>query len=178
MSRIDSVEALLNTLASGDRFDDGESIDLLAHGLQCASILARRAPDDVELQVAGLVHDLGTVLEPDRPATHAATGGAAVEWLLGRRVAALVTGHDQAKRYLVAADPKYQARLSATSVVTLEHQGGPMSGAEQQAFEAGEHFDALVMLRHADDGAKVVGRSVPSLDHWRPQLTVVGQDAS
>jgi len=165
-----SVDALLDTMRRGASEHDGERIDLLAHMLQCAALLAAAAPDDLELQVAGLVHDVGSVLEPAGPATHAVTGAAAVQRIFGGRVAALVAGHDQAKRYLVSADSGYQARLSETSVATLALQGGVMDAAERMHFEGGVHFDTLVTLRRADDAAKVPGRSVPDLDDWRPQL--------
>ncbi|MEX0663424.1 MAG: HD domain-containing protein [Acidimicrobiia bacterium] len=167
---ISSVDALLDVLGRGAGDTDGEVLDLLAHGLQCAELLAEAAPEDPELQIAGLVHDVGTVLEPGEPATHATTGAAAVAPLLGERVAALVAGHDHAKRYLVTADPAYRSRLSEFSVITLGLQGGEMGESERTEFEAGEHFDALVALRRADDAAKVPGREVPGLDAWRTTL--------
>jgi gamma-butyrobetaine dioxygenase len=113
---------------------------------------------------------VGTALEPGAPATHATTGETAVAPLLGDRVAALVGGHDQAKRYLVTADPVYRSLLSEFSVFTLGLQGGDMDVAERTAFESGEHFDALVALRRADDAAKEPGRVVPGLDTWRATL--------
>lgn len=167
MTQFGSVDELFDTLSRGTRLRDEETLDLLAHSLQSAELLRSRAPDDVELQVAGLVHDVGTVLEPNAPATHSRTGAAAVEPLLGARVAALVAGHDLAKRYLVVADGAYRGRLSERSIETLAAQGGPVSDAERRAFEAGPHFDALVTLRWADDDAKVPGRQVPGLDDWR-----------
>jgi predicted HD phosphohydrolase len=36
-----------------------QSVDLVDHGLQCAELLASWFPEDIELQVAGLLHDLG-----------------------------------------------------------------------------------------------------------------------
>ncbi len=164
------LDDLLAVLARGARVDDGEDVDLLAHALQCADLLATRAPDDVELQVAGLVHDVGTILEPDRPATHAATGAHAVEALLGVRVARLVRGHDTAKRYLVATDDAYRSRLSDVSIATLDAQGGVLTPAEVTAFEHGVDADALVTLRRADDDAKVAGAPTRSLDDWRDTI--------
>jgi predicted HD phosphohydrolase len=164
------VPALITALERGAGTDDGEAVDLLDHALQCAALLAKASPDDLELQAAGLVHDIGSVLEPDRPATHAATGAAAVESLLGSRVAVLVGRHDEAKRYLVATDDDYRRRLSARSIETLAEQGGPLDAGEIKAFEAREHADALLVLRRADDAAKVAGREVAGLDAWRPVL--------
>jgi predicted HD phosphohydrolase len=164
-----TVEALVDQLASGEGVSDGEAVDLLDHMLQCAALLQQTAPDDPELQVAGLVHDLGWQLTRD-PAAHASVGASAVARLLGGRIAALVVGHDQAKRYLVTTDREYRARLSETSVLTLAFQGGDMDEAERRAFEGGEHFQALVALRRADDAAKVPGHVVPGLRSWRSTL--------
>ena len=169
--RFSTPDELLTTLASGARgFDEGEPVDALQHSLQCAALLEEQHPDDVELQLAGLVHDVGSIIQPGRPTTHARTGGAAVLPLLGPRVAALVAGHDQAKRYLVSTDADYRGLLSDISIATLAVQGGDMAAAECAAFEAGEHFESLINLRRADDAAKVEGRTVPPLDRWRDQL--------
>jgi predicted HD phosphohydrolase/phosphohistidine phosphatase SixA len=172
------VDALVEVLAAGAREDDGEALDALAHHLQCAAVLAERAPDDVELQVAGLVHDVASTVWPGRPATHARAGAALIEPLLGSRVAWLVGHHDEAKRYLVTTEPAYRARLSATSVVTLEAQGGLLGGDERAALQAAPELDALLTLRRADDDAKVPGRAVPGLDAWRGALDAVAQTAT
>jgi predicted HD phosphohydrolase len=175
---IDDVDALLTTLESGVAATDAEDVDLLAHGLQCAALLAGVAPDDPELQVAGLVHDVGTVLWPDRPRTHARAGGAAVADLLGERVAWLVRHHDEAKRYLVTIDPAYEARLSPTSVLTLEVQGGRLDDAERAHLESEPWLADVLALRRADDDAKVPGRDVLTLAHWRPVVERVSVLAS
>jgi len=175
VSSVHDVDGLIETLARGASLDDGEGLDLLAHSLQCAENLAVASPDDDELQVAGLVHDLGTILEPGRPATHARTGGEAVRDLLGPRVADLVARHDVAKRYLVTTDPAYADELSAQSVATLAIQGGVLESAEVAAFEAAADFDACVTLRRADDAAKVPGRAVRGLDDWRSPLVELHQ---
>jgi predicted HD phosphohydrolase len=167
---ITDVDSLLGVLESGASATDAEDVDLLAHGLQCAALLAGVAPDDEELQVAGLVHDIGTVLWPGRPRTHARTGAAAVADLLGERVAWLVGHHDEAKRYLVTVDPGYAARLSPGSARTLELQGGRLDDAERARLHAAPWLADVLAMRRADDGAKVPGRDVPPLAHWRPAV--------
>jgi predicted HD phosphohydrolase len=162
------VDELFTTLAAGATARDGETINLLAHALQCADLLAERAPDDLELQVAGLVHDIGTNIAPDQPATHAVTGADAIRSLLGERIASLVAAHDQAKRYLVAVDDAYRARLSARSIETLAEQGGLLDDAARQAFEDSPDFEACVTLRRADDDAKEQGRPTSTITSWRP----------
>jgi predicted HD phosphohydrolase len=170
---IDNVDALFTLLEHSAIHADEEEVDLLAHALQCGQRLREQAPDDVELQVSGLVHDIGTALVPDAPDRHARIGADAVRALLGSRVARLVAGHAEAKRYLVATDVSYRAALSARSIVTLAAQGGPLDQRAADAFGRGRDADALVMLRRADDAAKVPGAAVAGLDTWRPVITAL-----
>jgi predicted HD phosphohydrolase len=170
---IADVDALFGVLESGATDTDDEDVDLLAHGLQCAAVLATTAADDPALQVAGLVHDVGTILWPGRPRTHARAGAAAVAPLLGDRVASLVGQHDQAKRYLVTVDPEYRSQLSPGSVRTLEAQGGLLAGDERARLESEPWLDDVLTLRRADDAAKVPGANVPGLAHWRPMVEAI-----
>jgi len=173
-----SVSQLLTTLAQARGQSDGEAVDLLDHGLQCAAILAQQEPSDVELHAAGLVHDIGTVLFPNRPKTHARSGATYAEAVLGPRVAWLVAHHDEAKRYLVAVDSAYRDQLSPHSIRTLEAQGGPLTTRECAQLREEPWIDALLMLRRADDHAKVTGRAVSDLAHWRPTLEHVARTQS
>jgi predicted HD phosphohydrolase len=163
-----SVDELMAVLDDGDV--DDEVVTAVAHHLQCAALLALDAPDDLELQVAGLVHDVASSVKPRPSGDHAAVGAALVRDLLGDRVADLVGGHVEAKRYLVTVEPEYRMVLSENSTATLGRQGEDMSRAELDAFERAALRDDWVRLRRADDRAKVVGASVPGLDHWRPAL--------
>ncbi|WP_234367287.1 hypothetical protein [Streptomyces pluripotens] len=83
-----------------------------------------RHPDDEELQVAGLVHDIGHRLQPGDEAAHGEHAAAAVATLLGQRVAHRVTLHIPAKRYLAAPDP--DLTLSPESTRTLACHGRAM----------------------------------------------------
>lgn len=170
---IGSTPELVTLLATGAGAEDGETVDLLEHALQCAALLAEVAPDDRELQVAGLVHDVGTLLAPGQPETHAATGAAAIAPLLGARVAELVARHDDAKRYLVTVEPRYRELLSERSIQTLREQGGLLDPRERAAFEAHPRFSELLSLRRADDAAKVAGHDVPGVDAWRSVVDMV-----
>jgi predicted HD phosphohydrolase len=145
---------------------DGDPVDVLDHGLQCAHELAAVAPDDAELQVAGLVHDLGHALDGRHALDHGEVGARHVGPLLGARVARLVALHVPAKRYLVAVDAAYAIGLSGGSTRSLELQGGPMTPGEVAAFGADPHAGDAATLRRADDAAKVVGRRVPGLERW------------
>ena len=142
--------------------------DVKEHGLQCAYELQQRVPDDLELQVAGLVHDVAHRITTE--AMHGVVGAEIVRPLFGDRVASLVKLHVDAKRYLVTVDPEYRSTLSTESVHTLSLQGGDMDATERVAFEAEPDADDALVLRRADEAAKVEGRDVPGLDHWEAIL--------
>ena len=174
------MDEVLERLAASDGVFDslgelGDPIDILAHSLQCAFELEQLAPDDTELQVAGLVHDLGHVLGDFHTVDHGEVGAAWIEPLLGERVARLTVLHVPAKRYLVATDADYAAELSDGSALSLELQGGTMTPAEATDFAADPHGPDAARLRRADEAAKVVGREVPGLDHWAPVVRTVAQ---
>ena len=97
--------------------------------------------------------------------------------LLGDRVAALVGGHDQAKRYLVTTDASYRDCLSPRSIATLRGQGGLLDPTERVAFEQRPEFDALLALRRADDAAKDRGRAVPAARALAPRRSTSSRPA-
>jgi predicted HD phosphohydrolase len=159
----------LGLLISTERtWRDGPTFTELDHGLQTAAILEREHPDDQELQVAGLIHDLAHPWDVEGQPFHGELGAKAIRPLLGSRIAALVEGHVPAKRYLATVRPEYRQQLSPGSIATLRAQGGDLDGDEVAAFEARAEWHAMVQLRMADDRAKVPGAIVPGLDHWRP----------
>ncbi|MER5916050.1 HD domain-containing protein [Streptomyces sp. NPDC001982] len=178
---VDSVDSLMALLADCEDCWDtpdrsGDPVDILDHGLQVAAVLAEWHPDDEELQVAGLVHDIGHHLMPGDEAGHGEYGAAAVAALLGPRTARLVALHVPAKRYLAATDP--HLALSPESARTLACQGGAMTPEEAAAFERDPDFSAAVALRRADDAGKVVGLRVPPLVHWRRAVARVAAAAA
>jgi predicted HD phosphohydrolase len=165
-----TLPELLDLLAAMDTEPSEETTGLseLDHGLQCAYELSRARPADHELQVAGLVHDIGHRFGPDE--SHGVMGAERVRDLLGERVAGLVEAHVPAKRYLVTTDPSYPSQLSVESTRTLGVQGGPLTPDEVASFLSRPHALDAVELRRADDAAKVPGRNVPTLAHWVPML--------
>jgi len=147
--------------------------DLLDHGLQTATVLAAWCPDDLELQIAGLVHDIGHVLPPFADDVHGDVASDYVRPVLGDRIADLVRLHVPAKRYLCTVEPTYAAELDWGSTATLEVQGGLMTPAEVAAFAQEPSVDAAIVLRRADEEGKVAGLSVPDLHSWMPTLRAV-----
>jgi predicted HD phosphohydrolase len=140
--------------------------DLLDHSLQTAEILRASHSDDIELQLAGLVHDLGHILPPRRDEVHGEVAATFVRPVLGERIADLVRLHVPAKRYLVTTDPHYRGLLDEGSIISLQRQGGDMTPDEILDFESETFFAEAVVLRQADEGGKVPGLAVPGLDSW------------
>jgi predicted HD phosphohydrolase len=171
------LDDIIHVLASGAQdFDAGgerAGFSLLDHGLQCAYLLRCRHPDDVELQVAGLVHDIGQTLTGNDEAAHGEAAARFVRPVLGSRVAALVRLHVPAKRYLVATRPGYRARLSRASLESLDAQGGPMDAAEAASFASRPYALDAAELRRCDDNAKNVNAVVDPLEDWLPVLSSV-----
>jgi predicted HD phosphohydrolase len=173
-----SVDEIVAVLAGGESrpLSPGQSVTQLEHALQTAAILRRAVPDDAELAVAGLVHDLGQLLPEARDETHAAAGAAAVRAVLGERVAGIVALHVEAKRYLVATYDNYKGRLAGDSVTSLDRQGGAMHPAEAAVYLDQPWASDAVALRRADDVAKVEGREVDGLDEWAALMREVSEN--
>jgi predicted HD phosphohydrolase len=170
-----TVDELVTLLARcGGFYDsldgDGDPLPVLDHGLQCAALLAQQFPDDEELQVAGLVHDVGHRLSPGAAAAHGVIAAHALRDLLGERVAALVELHVPAKRYLVTVDPNYRGALSTGSTISLGRQGGELSADERAGLEANPHLADALTLRRCDERAKDPTAAVDGLDRWRPVI--------
>lgn len=165
-----TLPELLDLLASmaAEPSEETRGLSELDHGLQCAFVLSLARPEDQELALAGLVHDIGHRFGPDE--RHGELGAQGVRGLLGDRVAGLVEAHVPAKRYLVTTDASYSSQLSAESTRTLGVQGGPLSPAEVDAFLSSPYAADAVELRRADDAAKVPGRDVAPLAYWVPLL--------
>ncbi|MBW8705155.1 hypothetical protein MBT84_36715 [Streptomyces sp. MBT84] len=166
---MDLLHACRGTWDTPDR--SGDQVDLHDHALQTAALLRRSRPADKELQVAGLVHDIGHLLRPGDDAGHADLAADAVRPLLGERVSRLVRLHVAAKRYLAAVSP--ERGLSPQSALTLRRQGGPMTHREVLAFERDPLAEDAVTLRQADDAAKVMGLNAGVLEDWRTVLEMV-----
>ncbi|MEV7343363.1 HD domain-containing protein [Streptomyces sp. NPDC093544] len=154
----------------------GDPVDLHDHALQTAALLRRGHPADKELQVAGLVHDIGHLLRPGDDAGHADHAADALQPLLGERVSRLVRLHVAAKRYLATTSPG--RGLSAQSALTLTVQGGAMTPLEAASFERDPFAEDAVTLRQADDAGKVVGLDAGVMEDWRTVLELVATQHS
>ncbi|MGV9564154.1 HD domain-containing protein [Streptomyces sp. NPDC003480] len=171
-----SVEELMDLLhacrgarRTPDR--DGDPVDVHEHALQTAALLRRSHPADKELQVAGLVHDIGLLLRPDDDTGPADRAADAVRPLLGERVSRLVRLHAVAERYLAAVSRAHGP--SAWSASAPARRGGPMTPQEAAAFAGDPLADDALTLRQADEAAKVRGLDAGVLEDWRTVLELV-----
>ena len=162
---VDEIAAVLDG-GGAQLLGPGQPVTQLDHALQTAAILRRSEPDDIELAVAGLVHDIGQLLPGASDEMHALDGAAAVGQALGERVAGIVALHVEAKRYLVAAEDNYKEGLAGDSEASLLRQGGAFTQTEAAKFLSRPWADEAVWLRRADDRGKVDGLEVEGLDDW------------
>ncbi len=156
----DALRTLLERL--GDLPYGLELVSQREHALQCAGLAIEAGADD-ELVLACALHDAGYALAfGDARTPHETLGARFVRDSIGERAGALVLGHVDAKRFLVAEDPDYA--LSPASIASLARQGGPMPEREREAFRSHPYFSDMLALRRWDDRAKVPGAAAPEID--------------
>ena len=124
---------------------------LVAHGVICADLLAQWHGEDLELQVAGLLHDIGLLLVPGDELGHPANGASYARDLLGARTARLISLHVDAQRYLELTKPGYKVTPPPTA--EFAPQPDPMTAGEARAFELDPLHQDVLELRRADDAA-------------------------
>lgn len=148
----------------------GESVTMLMHMMQAALIAESTGFDD-EMILAAFLHDIGHFFEnaPQMGGlgtqAHDDLGSAfLLECGFPERLAQLVGSHVTAKRYLTWSDSAYYDTLSEASKQTLEHQGGPMTAEEAQAFRNDPLFHQYIQLRIWDDMGKETDMTVKAED--------------
>lgn len=172
----DSLIARLRTLGHAAYF--GENVSTLDHMRQTATGMAAARPGDASAITAALLHDIGHLLHDlgediayqGVDSRHEQIGADYLSRWFSPAVTEPVRLHVDAKRYLCAVDPAYQAGLSTASVRSLALQGGPMDPAEAAAFAARPHADVAIMLRRCDDQGKLPDSLCLSLEDLRPVI--------
>jgi len=171
MSVTEEILAIFQRCGSSAYF--GESVSMTEHALQ-AAYFAQADAAPPALIVAALLHDIGHLVD-DVPsdiadwtmdAHHEEIGS---RWLATRflpEVSEPVRLHVPAKRYLLATDAGYFAKLSPASVITLKLQGGPMTEQEAAKFETERFYKEAVRVRQWDDRGKVAGLKTPGLSDY------------
>ena len=161
----------------GDQEYLGEAISQNDHGIQCA-VLADQLEGRDSLTAAALLHDIGHFLhafpqdcaEDGIDSVHEDLGSAFLARFFPASVSEPVRLHVNAKRYLCGAEPAYFDTLSEASVRSLMLQGGPFEGDDLDAFIQQPHAKDAVILRRCDDGAKIEGLDVPTIESYRAML--------
>ncbi|MEZ4775549.1 MAG: HDIG domain-containing protein [Bacteroidia bacterium] len=176
---VDEIFALFD-LYGDDSY--GEEVTQLEHMVQSAE-LAEEEGYDEEVIIAAFLHDIGHLYAKSlSPETFGEYGAAdhdriGAEFLRTRgfseKVAALVEGHVAAKRYLTFTEPGYLEELSEASKKTLEMQGGVMTEAEAEAFEASQWFKLSLRMRYWDEAAKEIGMDTPDTSYLRDMMARV-----
>ena len=149
----------------------GEPVSQLEHMSQSAQLAIKEGCDD-EVVLAAFFHDIGHICVKQNASNsmdgygikrHEKVGA---DYLRNKgfpeRVAKLVEGHVQAKRYLTFKHPEYYNSLSEASKKTLEFQGGKMEKEEANAFESELTFETSILMRKWDELAKET--DVPVID--------------
>jgi len=172
------VDELLTLYAEkANQLYGDEQVTQLAHALQSAALAEAEGADET-LVAAALLHDVGHLIDKHAPGAAARgvdrrheeiAAGYLSRWFRPE-VVEPIRGHVAAKRCLVTTEPGYFDTLSEGSVRSLKVQGGPMSAEEVRAFMAQPGAEAALRLRKWDDLAKVPGKKVPDLEHYRRHI--------
>ncbi len=170
----DSVENIIkNFRERGDR-SYGEDVTELEHALQTAEFAKQfDEPDAIVLSCllhdyGHMLHDLGEdIARQGVDARHEELGAKLLKGLFPEQILEPIRLHVAAKRYLCWKEPSYIQGLSASSVLSLQLQGGPMSDLEATVFAALPHYHAAVQVRRYDDMGKVPGMKTATLESYR-----------
>lgn len=177
MDCITLTDCILEILYStGEEAARADTVTLLEHSLQAACLAEQGgAPDS--LVVAALLHDLGHLINStgevdckDASVSHEELAAAWLSIGFSRAVTQPIRLHVAAKRYFSAVEPNYTRRLSASAQAHLPLQGGPMCPEEIETFKRTPWARDALVLRLWDDAARVPGRVVPDLAHYRPHI--------
>lgn len=149
----------------------GEPVSQIEHMSQAAQLAINDRMDD-EIILAAFFHDIGHICVSKQKENDMGGYGVVSHEKIGadylrskglpERIARLVEGHVEAKRYLTFKNPDYYHNLSEASKKTLEYQGGVMTREEAEAFENEPLFDDILMMRKWDELAKEM--NVPLVD--------------
>ena len=161
----------------------GEPVSQLDHAWQSFR-LAARAGASSALQLAAFFHDLGHLFQREHGSPtlsgkddkHEDVGAAYLRAFLPDAVCEPIALHVAAKRYLVATEPEYAAKLSEDSVRSLALQGGPMSAREIAEFETNPWSQDAVALRRWDEEAKSGSAHTPDIERVLSVVSDLARD--
>jgi HD domain len=113
--------------------------DVLYHSLQVFELAREARPYDVELMQAALLHDVGKGLDS---ANHVEAALEALEGLISERTHFLIAHHMEAHQY----------------------RKGTLGARARRNLEASPDFEDLMLLQECDEGGRVPGAEVPTVD--------------
>lgn len=158
---------------------DGEPVSHLEHMAQAAQLAIEENFDD-EVVLAAFLHDIGHITTLRSTENNMDGFGitnhekAGAEFLrdhgFPEKICQLVEHHVSAKRYLVYAEPAYLDNLSEASRETLNHQGGPMTSEEAEAFKRHPYFELFIKMRRWDEQAKQTGGKMANLNELKSKM--------
>ena len=178
---IDAVTTEIRQLyeTNGNEDYDGEPVSQLSHMTQCAMQAIKEGSDN-ELILGAFLHDIGHLLHHQQETESMGNFGVVDHERIGaeylkekgfsERICALVYNHVNAKRFLVATDPQYKAKLSNASKETLKWQGGPMNEEEVQNFRKHPFINDIITVRLWDEQAKHADASLLPLQHFMDMI--------
>ena len=168
------LDTILNVFHERGSRSYGEDVTELEHALQTAEF-AKQFGEHEAIVLSCLLHDYGHMLHDlgediahqGVDAQHEELGATLLKGMFPEEILEPVWLHVAAKRYLCWKERSYIQGLSASSLLSLQLQGGPMSDLEAEAFEALPHYHAAVQVRRYDDMGKVPGMKTATLDSYR-----------
>lgn len=175
MNAIDTESIIEEVFSLYDKFGNedyiGEPVSQVEHMSQAAELAMEDGADD-EVVLAAFFHDIGHICVMRNTENDMGGYGVKSHEKIGadylrekgfpEKVAALVEGHVQAKRYLTFLKPSYYQNLSEASKKTLEYQGGVMTPDEAKKFEKSPLFETMILMRRWDEMAKEM--DIPVMD--------------
>jgi len=113
--------------------------DVLYHSLQVFELAKELRPYDEEFLLAALLHDVGKGLDPY---DHVAAGLQALDGLITERTTFFIANH----------------------MLALEHKAGTLGHRQRLKLETSDDFEDLMLLRECDNGGRVPGAIVGTVD--------------
>jgi phosphonate degradation associated HDIG domain protein len=166
----------------GSRDYIGEPVSQLEHMSQAAQLALDEGYDD-EVILAAFLHDIGHLCvsrnqENDMQGfgikRHEKIGADYLRDLgFPEKIALLVEGHVEAKRYLCFTQPEYLSKLSVASQETLRQQGGIMNEEEATAFSKKPLANLMIKMRLWDDTAKETSQPLVDFDLLKEKMEAV-----
>ena len=171
------VDKIINNYQTKKNFYIGEKVTISEHMIQTA-MLAEKNRSHKSLIYACLLHDYGhfVIEDPDLlvlkslDGKHENVGFDFLKDYFKTEVTEPIKLHVQAKRYL-CQDKSYYDLLSDPSKISLELQGGIMSGEEAQKFTSLKFYKDAIILRKYDDDGKIPNIKMKKIDDYRDLIT-------